>query len=303
VQAALGVSERKAFASTARGQRTDLSRPIIWGVAALIATAMMVLALRAKPYHAATPAGTALGGMALLFFVAAAALGARRRMARWPKEAPHPDRTGSEGTSQLGPLYVWARAHVAIGTLALLAVGLHSRMTLGGFITSMLVFLLALQTLTGFAGVWFYRWWPRRVTKLERASQVEEDVLEEREKILARRTELVLAQSDPAHRATAAAAINAAGSSLACLSMRYDPPATEANVLASLAGVFPRDPVLAATFVTLAKDAVRLSEIEAIRLLYKIRRNWLALHVGITAMLMTLVVVHVFSVASFYVRL
>jgi hypothetical protein len=132
---------------------------------------------------------------------------------------------------------------------------------------------------------------------------VEEDVLEERAKILARREELVLGQSDPAHRQTAAAAINAAGATTSCLSMGYDPQAAEAGVLKSLADVFPRDPVLAATFVTLAKDAVRLSEIEAIRLLYKIRRNWLALHVGITAMLLALIVVHVFSVASFYVRL
>jgi uncharacterized membrane protein len=87
------------------------------------------------------------------------------------------------------------------------------------------------------------------------------------------------------------------------MSAGYDPPAAEATMLKSIAPILPRDPVQAAPIEILAKDSVRLSEIEAMRFLYKIRRNWLAIHVGLMAMLMTLVVVHVVSVASFYLRL
>jgi Fe-S-cluster-containing dehydrogenase component/CRP-like cAMP-binding protein len=303
VQQALRSSDRKAFASTQRDQRLDLSRAIIWGVAAIVTAGMVVLAMSAKPYSPATMQGFWLGVCAVFFLVCSAMLGMRRRIAKFPTKPPHPDRPAKEGrggVTQLGALYLWARAHLAIGTLALVAVGLHSRMQLGGFVTSMLLFLLTLQVLTGVAGVWFYRWWPKRVTKLERSSQVEEDVLEERSKILQRREELVLAET---HRKVAADAINAAGSPLACLNAAYDPPAAEAFVLKSIAAELPRDPVLAAPLETLAKDAVRLSEIEAMRILYKIRRNWLAIHVGITAMLMTLVVVHMVTVASFYLRL
>ncbi len=307
VQNALRTSGvRKAFSATESEKRQDLSRPIIWGVTALIAAAMMVLALIADPLLPFTPIGTLFGVCAFGFMLAATGLAARRRVNRWPKAPPHPDRGGQDGRggrAQGGPFYLWARAHVAIGVLALLAVALHSRLSLGGFVTSMLWFLLSTEIATGLFGIVFYKWWPKRITKLERGSQVEEDVLEERAELLERRSELVLAQADPAHRKIAASAIKAAGSPMACLSSGYDPPATEAGVLKSLDAILPRDPVLAAPLETLAKDAVRLSEIEAVRFLYRIRRNWLALHVGVTAMLLTLAVVHVVSVASFYLRM
>jgi ferredoxin len=102
VQMALGASDRKAFASTERAKQTDLTRPVIWGVTFLLAAAMIMVSLRATPYHPATPIGTVFGGSALLLMLLATALGARRRMARWPKKAPHPDHTGTEAPRSWG---------------------------------------------------------------------------------------------------------------------------------------------------------------------------------------------------------
>lgn len=297
VAEALNKADRTTFHRTAAAEKKDRSRAAIWSVAAVLAGIMVALYLLAEPYYPFSTSGFVLGGLAFTFMLSATALAARRRINHWPKQAPHPDKPADQaqaGKAQLGPFYLWARAHVAVGVLALIAVALHSGFSLGGFVTSMLIFLLGAEVLTGLFGVTFYKWWPKQVTRLERGSQVEEDLVDELAR-LDERTEELSASTE------AAGAVRVRASLLACLSKRYDSQAAEAEALKSL-GTLPRDPVQAAPLETLAKDAVRRAEIRAIRWLYRVRRGWLAIHIGVTAMLLTMAVVHVASVAAFYVR-
>jgi Fe-S-cluster-containing dehydrogenase component/CRP-like cAMP-binding protein len=289
------------FERTTKAEAPDRSRLAIWLGAAIAIGLLVLVRSLATPYYAFTKSGFILGAAAFASMVLATCLAARRQMNRWPRKAPHAgEKTGpiAPGRAQLGPFYVWARAHVAFGVVALVAVVLHSNLVLGGFITSMLMFLLAAEIATGLFGVAFYKWWPKQVTRLERGSQVEEDIGKENNDLLEMNDELAKGVPDPDF---VRRALRAGPSSFACLSPRYDAAAAEARALERL-GELPRDPVASAPIETLAKNAVRLSEIGVIRSLYAVRRGWLAIHIGVTAMLLTLAAVHVGSVLTFYVR-
>src|SRR5262249_29170700 len=97
---------------------------------------------------------------------------------------------------QLGAFNIWTKVHVASGTLALVGVLLHSGFRFGGIVTSALMLLLFAAVLTGAFGLWFYRWMPRTVTRIEGESQVEEDLLEERRSIRWRAQDLLTEASD-----------------------------------------------------------------------------------------------------------
>lgn len=306
VREAIGGANRSADNRTVAEQQKDYSRLLLGAISALLAVGMLGIYLSAEAYFAFSQQGLVLGLLAVFFMLAATALAFRRRLRKFPLKPPHPDQPADPkkaGRLQLGAYYVWARAHVWFGGLAFVAVLLHSGFRLGGTITSLLVFLLSLEVLTGIAGVIFYRLLPRMVSRIERDSQVQEDVEEEREELLRRREEL-LAGADPNLLAAAQGAKRAAPSLIAPLFKSYDPAKAEGLSLDALANLLqPLDRAQLGVVQRVVRDAIRLSEIRAILWLYRLRRGWLATHITITAMVLTLVVVHVGAVAFFYLRI
>lgn len=267
---------------------------------------MVVLYASAPVYYAFSAQGFVLGGLGTFLMLAATALAGRRRMNRFPGRPPHPDVAADPtkaGRGQFGSLYLWARAHGWIGSLGLVAVLLHSGFSLGGVITSMLVFLLVLEIGTGLFGILYYKWMPKVITRLELDSQVEEDVADERDFLLRRHSEL-LADVEPDVKRVAKKAVKASGTRFWRWSSRYESAKAEAFSLERLAPLMePLDRKHTALIQRIARDGVRLAEIRAIFALYQMRRGWLAMHITITAMLFTLLAVHIGSVALFYLRL
>lgn len=303
VRALLGSTQDHAVggARTATEAEKDRSRPILGAIAAAFALLAVVLYVSADPYLAYSARGVALGTMGLSFMLGATALAGRRRLNRFPNHAPDPSapRRFPTGALQLGRFFWWVRAHVLLGLLGLLAVVLHSGFSMGGFVTGILVVLLVLEVTTGLFGVAYYKWFPRAVSRLERESQLEEDVVSEHQVLEKRREQLLQEQSD---RVVAAAKQLAGkvGSGLGRLGRGYDPKRAEAEALERISPLLGGlDQTEQRLLERLAIDAVRLSEIRTALNLYRVRRGWLVFHIAITAMLLTFTVIHVASVARF----
>ncbi len=304
------IGEAGAAAADARTETTDdkpdRSRLVLLALSLACALAMVLIYGSAPDYRTFSPQGLALGGCALFFMLASSALFARRRLRRFPTTPPHPDKPADPdkaGRTQLGPMYLWARAHVWFGGLALLATALHSDLDLGGIITSLLILLLFLQVTTGLFGLAFSKWMPKVITRIERDSQVEEDVADEREQIIARRAEL-LEGAPPEVQAVAAKTAWAVGTRFSRFARDYDGARAERELIMALGPLMkPLDRKYTTLIEKLAQDAVRLEEMKAIFSLYRVRRAWLSMHLTITAMLFVFVAVHVGSVAFFFLRL
>lgn len=304
------LGEQAAHAADARTQTDDdtpdRSRLVLL---ALTLAASLVLTLiygSADVYRTYSVQGVTLGVSALTFMTLASALFARRRLRRYPQKPPHPDKPADPSKAwrtQLGPMYLWARAHVWFGVLAMVATALHANFHLGGVITSLLVLLLFLQVTTGLFGLAFSKWMPKVVTRLERDSQVEEDVASEREQIAERRTEL-LKDAPPEVLAVAAKTSWAVGTRLSRFAQDYDGDRSQKELIMALGPLMkPLDRKFTSMIEKLAEDAVRLEEIKALLSLYQLRRAWLSMHLTVTAMLLVFILVHVGSVAFFFLRL
>lgn len=303
VRALLGKTEDHAVggARTATEAERDHSRWILSSIAAVLAVVVVLLYATADTYRAFSVRGVALGVFGLVFMLGATALAGRRRLNRFPGRPPAvgAPRKRKTGAMQLGRFFWWVRAHVLLGGLGLLAVVLHSGFRAGGFVTGLLLILLALEVVTGLFGVVYYRWFPRVVSRLERESQLEEDVEAER-RTLEKRRQALLEERPEAVLAAARALPGRVGSAWGRLGAAYDPRRAEALALERIAPLLaPLLPDEQRLLEQLAVDQVRRSELRAALGLYRIRRAWLVLHIGIMAMLLTLTAVHVVSVTPF----
>jgi Fe-S-cluster-containing dehydrogenase component/CRP-like cAMP-binding protein len=264
----------------------DLASYLVPALFCFIALALLVVASSAgRPFSTYSRQGIALGFSTLGFLIGAISLAARRALMGLKR--------------QLGTLKIWTKVHVAFGTLALLGILLHSGFRFGGIVTSALMLLLFLAVLTGAFGLWFYRWVPKAITRIEDESQVEEDLLEERRAIRWRANDLVQGASD-ALRTAAQKALRLGPKRRLVYSARYDAARARAGVLEALGGHLSKltgeEPQ---KLDRLAADAVRLREIDAAIWLHRARRGGHMMHIGITALLITLVVVHIASVLYF----
>ena len=288
-------------ARTETKEKRDLSRVVLWTFALLFTGLLVASYMTAEPYRVMSRRGVGLGGAALLSMLGAAALAGRRKLNRFPRRRPGVDekRTFKTGALQFGQFFWWVRAHVLLGVLALVAVVLHSGFQMGALVTSLLVILLGLEILTGLVGVMFYRWFPRVISRLERESLLEEDVRQERRSLAVRKEQLLEEASDEI-KVAARKIERQIDSALGRLSEAYDPKAADGKALEQAGPTLaPFDLSHQKLLEKLALDMVRLSEVRAILALYLVRKSWLAFHIGISAMLLTLTALHVWSVSGF----
>lgn len=281
-----GVGEAVGGARTERARRADLGEVVIPALSAGAGLAMLLLAgtggWRLVTYSGK---GVALGSISIAFILGALALSARRALMHLRR--------------QLGALRTWTKAHVACGALALIGVMLHAGFRLGGMVTSTLMGVLFLEVLSGAVGLLFYRWVPRVITRIEGDSQLEEDLLEERRTLRWRARDLVQGAQDALRRG-AARARRGGASLLGIYARSYDAARVQGEALEVLRGALG---ALGAEdqhkLEQLALDAVRLREIRAALWLYRLRRGGRVMHIGLAAILLTLIVVHVVSVLYF----
>jgi Fe-S-cluster-containing dehydrogenase component len=227
-----------------------------------------------------------LGGFATFGFMGAVMLAVRRRMKRF--------------AFQGGTFLTWTRTHLYLGAFGLVAMLLHSGFQLGSTLTATLFLLTLAEVATGAFAVLYYKWLPHAITRLEGSSQVEEDVIAERHAIKLRAKELWESMGSDG-RALVKRARSQAGGTLGRLGSGYDYEKTLARVREGVAeglkGLTEEDRGAADRLV---RDAVRAGDLSACLLLYKTRRAFLVSHIGMAAVLVGLVLVHIISVAFFW---
>lgn len=282
----LGRGAQQGVGDAATARKREISKLLVPLLMLLVAGGLGALARSTPgPYSPWSMQGLALGAATFVAMLGAVGLAARRRLMK--------------SRHQLGAFRLWTRVHVWLGLLSLVALFLHSNGRLGGPLTAALTALAALEVATGLFGLAFYKWLPRVITRIEGESQVEEDVREERGRVQ-RRVDELLEGAPEAARKLAGRMRGRVASVWSHYRAGRD---REQAVVALRQWLRPRAAELAddqqRTLERIASDLVRLQEIRACLRLYGVRRGWLALHIGVTAMLMTLAVVHVVSVFWF----
>ena len=297
----LGTTGQQAVGSTHQTRRREWSRLVVPLVVGLIGAGFGALRfLQPAPYSPWSTGGLMLGGGALVSMFGAVMLAARRRLNRLPrKPAPEGQRKKRRLPSQLGSFLVWARVHVYLGVLAFALVLLHANGHFGGTLTAALLTLTLLEVATGLFGVGYAKWMPRTITRIEGEAQVEEDVRDERKRVVSRHDDLK--REMPAEvRPLLGALRRRAGGTLERYRKGYD---SDARVIAVRTWLRPRGETLLPeqqrALETLASDQVRLADLHACLRLYGVRRVWLGLHIGVSAALLCLVAVHVVTVLAF----
>ena len=289
------------------GTKTSVERNysqwIITTITAVCFFVLLGLRFSSDYFSASTVQGGILGILGASFMCLAALLSVRRRLAIYPRRPKKPRPVHAPKLSnraQLGPFYMWVQAHVAFGVLGLVAALLHSNLQTGGLVTTLLIGFLVLEVLTGLFGVVYYRWMPKVITRLEGEAQVPEDADEELAALITRCREHADNASESLQKFIRKVP-RRVGSSLHCLSRNYKSEEKKAQVLTALEPQLHNleDPDDRATAERLVRDGMRRRELIAMQWLYKIRSGWLVLHVGITAILATFLVLHVSSVFLF----
>lgn len=289
--------------------RTGRGRVVVWSVGGMTGVGLISLWASATPFTTVSPQGLALGIFALLFFIASTALAMRRRMAHRGRISPRAtarerdeertrraelssrdEHVPNTGRAQAGPFHLWMKAHPVLGLLAVLATLLHADFSAGAALTATLLMLMALVALTGVLGVIFSKWVPRVTTRIEGEAQLEEDVAQEKGQV-AEGISAFIAMADSSEAKAAGGILT----SVSVFSILRRGGKNLDSIRSSVEARFrSAAPGLAAPEVDSGVAlAMRRAELAALTYLYRARRAWLGVHIGVTAALLTATLVHV----------
>jgi hypothetical protein len=217
--------------------------------------------------------------------VGAVGLAMRRRVRRW----------------RLGGLQRWTQIHIALGALGFFGALLHANFAAHGWLTSLLLFTFGGVFLSGILGQLLYQLVPPMLARIEgERSQLVEDVLNERREL---QVELASLCDSAPLRALEREARRRAGGILRRAGRNYQPERFAESVqadawIANLLQNLP--PERRADGRRLVLDVVRLADAKTQLHLYALLRSWLALHIGATVVLLTLLVAHIGAVVLWF---
>jgi CRP-like cAMP-binding protein len=244
----------------------------------LAAAALLVLAWRAGWMWS-------LGIFGATACFGAVGLAMRRRVRRW----------------KLAGLQRWTQVHIALGALGFFAALLHANFAAHGWLTAILLFTFGAVFLSGVCGQVLYSSVPPMLARIEgETSQLVEDVHNEKRELA---MELASLCDSAPMRAIARAASAAAGGWWVRARRDYQPERFAAGVVEQprlanlLAHVPPERRADARRVIT---DSVRLADARTQLRLYSLLRGWLALHIGATVVLLSLLVAHIAAVVLWF---
>jgi hypothetical protein len=226
-----------------------------------------------------------LGIFAATACVGAVGLAARRRVRRW----------------RAGGLQRWTQVHIALGALGFLGALLHANFTAHGWLTSILLLTFGGVFLSGFLGQLLYEMVPPMLARIEGdRSQLVEDVLNEHREL---RVELASLCDSLPMRDLFRAARGRAGGIFKRTGRGYQPDRFAESVqaderIANLLSHLP--PERRADGRRVVTDTVRLADAKTQLHLYALLRGWLALHIGATVVLLTLLFAHIGAVVFWF---
>jgi hypothetical protein len=234
-----------------------------------------------RPRAASSASGLFLGAFAFVGCLGATALAGRRRLRKL----------------KLGSLQRWTQVHIAVGALGFFAALLHANFAIHGWLTATLLLIFGGVFLSGFIGQTIYTLVPPLITRIEgEKSMLVEDVRNEQVQL---QQELAALTESAAMQAVAARARALAGGLLARTRKDYHPDrfAEDAQADQKVEHLLQQLPLeKRGDARRVVADVLRIRDCKIQLALYRLLKVWLALHISATAVLLTLMFLHVGAV-------
>jgi Fe-S-cluster-containing dehydrogenase component/CRP-like cAMP-binding protein len=206
-----------------------------------------------------------------------------------------------------GALRYWMLAHVYFGAIAGIVLLLHSGTHTGGLLTTFLYFSFDAVILSGVVGVASYLLAPRILTRIEGEPLLVED-LEGRQKELVSDLKSTLEKSEGWVREEIEKRIHPRFLSRAFLFRQLFSKEDLKALQAKSREEFKERTTRIATederelLLDSIETAVTLRRVDALLLLHRLMRWWIPVHVVSTALMLSLLIVHVIQVTFFMIR-
>ena len=206
-----------------------------------------------------------------------------------------------------GALRYWMLAHVYFGAIAGIVLLLHSGTHTGGLLTTFLYFSFDAVILSGVVGVASYLLAPRILTRIEGEPLLVED-LEGRQKELVSELKSTLEKSEGWVREEIEKRIHPRFLSRAFLFRQLFSKEDLKALQAKSREEFKERTTRIATederelLLDSIETAVTLRRVDALLLLHRLMRWWIPLHVVSTALMLSLLIVHIIQVTFFMIR-
>lgn len=206
-----------------------------------------------------------------------------------------------------GALRYWMLSHIYLGVLAGVLLLVHGGTSSGGLLTTALMITFDLVIATGIFGAACYLLVPKFMTRIEREPLLLEDLEARRSEL---RAELVRAADEtvnPELRSLIQKRIRRQFLGLRYLLKQYFSREDLQSMLAVARSRF-RDAAKAMTrsddarLMEAVENAVTLRRVDALIILHRLLKVWLAPHVLFTSLMLVLMVIHIAQVVYFNVR-
>lgn len=244
----------------------------ILAVAAVLAAAL----LAGAPLRGGSSVGLPLGIVAATCLIGAASLGARKRIR----------------DASIGGLEIWTQFHMVLGAVGFVAAVAHAGFRVTGVFTTLLLFVFALEVVTGALGQIIYMRVPHALTRLERhgLARLVEDLLAEQDTLVATIDELVATLPANAWRAVKSRVTAAAGTIRDRMKPSYDPTTSKPQL-----GTVDVPADARVTLDRILESRCRLVDVRAQLKLHRRLKGWLIVHVATASALLVLLVFHVLT--------
>jgi Fe-S-cluster-containing dehydrogenase component/CRP-like cAMP-binding protein len=206
-----------------------------------------------------------------------------------------------------GPLRYWMLAHIYLGTIAGVVLLVHAGSHTGGLLTTVLYVSFDVVLLSGVVGILTYLIAPRIMTRIEGEPLLVEDLIGRREELLVEKDD-ILKQSEGWLKEEIEQKIYSQFLSRSYLTRQLIRHESLKALLAEARADYKDRITRLATdderklLLSAVETAVTLTRIDALLLLHRSLRFWIPIHVISTALMLALMLVHIFQVVFFKVR-
>ena len=206
-----------------------------------------------------------------------------------------------------GALRYWMLAHIYLGTVAGVILLLHAGNHLGGLLTTVLYLSFDIVLLSGAIGILTYLIAPRIMTRIEGEPLLVEDLTGRRDELMAEKDE-ILKKSEGWLKEEIEQKIYLQFQTRSYLTRQILRRESLKALLAEARAEYKDRITRLATederklLLSAVETAVTLTRINALLLLHRSLRFWIPIHVVSTALMLTLMVAHIFQVVFFKVR-
>jgi len=206
-----------------------------------------------------------------------------------------------------GALRYWMLAHIYLGTIAGVVLLMHAGNHTGGMLTTVLYITFDVVLLSGVVGILTYLIAPRIMTRIEGEPLLVEDLVGRREELTAEKDE-ILKKSEGWLKEEIEQRIYPEFLSRSYLTRQFTRRESLKALLAEARAEYKDRTTRLATseerklLLSAVETAVSLTRINALLLLHRSLRFWVPIHVISTALMLALMLVHIFQVVFFQVR-